>query len=259
VLGRDQQAQWDCEGFFVVKDFADAGTRERMLETILGLVRQDGTGGDIAPAYVVPEGVLQVEAERPEDCVSKVFRVHREVPVFRGFVRQPRLVELIGGILGPDVDCFLSQFIFKLPGALGQPWHQDAFYFPFDRGPQVGAWLALTETTPENGPLWVLPRSHTEPLHDVVPDPREHANMAYVEIVDHDTSAAFPVLLKPGDLIVFHSHLFHKSSDNTSGDTRAAMVYHFGAGGTVDHSQEKWGFRPPNVDWMPVRRSSRPL
>ena len=258
MLASDQQAQWEREGFFVVKDFADAATRERMLETILVLVRRADAGGDIAPAYVVPESVLQAEARRPEDRVSKVFRVHRQVPVFHDFVRQPRLVELLGGILGPDVDCFLSQFIFKLPGALGQPWHQDAFYFPFDRGPQVGAWLAVTETTAENGPLWVLPRSHTEPLHDAVPDAREHANMAYVEIVDHDTSAAFPVLMDPGDLIVFHSHLFHKSSDNVADYMRAAMVYHFGAGGTVDQSEEKWGFRPPNVDWMPVRRGSGP-
>ncbi|MBW2282112.1 MAG: phytanoyl-CoA dioxygenase family protein, partial [Deltaproteobacteria bacterium] len=247
------------EGFIVVKDFADAATRERMLDTIVDMVRRADAGEDIAPAYVVPESVLEKEGERPEDRVSKVFRVHREVPVFRDFVCQPRLVDLVGGVLGPDVDCFLSQFIFKLPGALGQPWHQDAFYFPFDREPQVGAWLALTETTPENGPLWVLPRSHTEPLHQAVRDTREHANMAYVEIVDHDTRAAVPVLLDPGDLIVFHSHLFHKSSDNTADYMRAAMVYHFGEGGTVDHSEEKWGVRPPNVDWMPIRRGGSPV
>ena len=258
MLASDLRESWERQGLFIVESFAPAETRKRMLETILELVRRADAGDDILPAYVVPEDAL-AEAERPEARVSKVFRVHRQVPVFNEFVRQPRLVELLGGILGPDVDCFLSQFIFKLPGALGQPWHQDAFYFPFDRGPQVGAWLALTETTPENGPLWVLPASHTEPLHDVVRDTREHANMAYVEIVDHDTSAAGPVLLNPGDLIVFHSHLFHKSSDNTADFMRAAMVYHFGAGGTVDQSEERWGFRPPNVDWMPIRRDAAPV
>jgi ectoine hydroxylase-related dioxygenase (phytanoyl-CoA dioxygenase family) len=258
VLASDQRESWERHGFLVVENFAPAETRKRMFEAVHELVRRADADEAVLPAYVVPEEAL-AEAERPEDRVSKVFRVHREVPVFNEFVRQPRLVELLGGILGPDVDCFLSQFIFKLPGALGQPWHQDAFYFPFDRGPQVGAWLALTETTPENGPLWVLPGSHTEPLHDAVRDTREHANMAYVEIVDHDTSTAFPVLLNPGDLVVFHSHLFHKSSDNTADFMRAAMVYHFGAGGTVDQSEEKWGFRPPNVDWMPIRRDGNPV
>ena len=73
-------------------------------------------------------------------------------------------------------------------GALGQPWHQDAFYFPFDRRPQVGVWLAVTEATLENGPLWVLPGSQREPIHPVEPDRREHAQMGYVEITDHDMS-----------------------------------------------------------------------
>lgn len=253
MLTSDQRAQWERQGFFVVEQFAASETCEQMFQSIYELVRRADAAQDIRPSYVVPEKAL-ASAERPEDRVSKVFRVHRQVPVFNEFVCQARLVELLGGILGADVDCFLSQFIFKLPGALGQPWHQDAFYFPFDRSPQVGAWLALTQTTAENGPLWVLPGSHTEPLHDAVEDTREHANMAYVEIVDHDTSAAVPVLLNPGDLILFHSHLFHKSSDNTADFMRAAMVYHFGAGGTVDGSEEKWGFRPPNVDWMPIRR-----
>jgi ectoine hydroxylase-related dioxygenase (phytanoyl-CoA dioxygenase family) len=100
----------------------------------------------------------------------------------------------------------------------------------------------------------VLPSSHTEPVHPVVADRREHANYAYVEIVDHDTSQAIPVLMTAGDLLVFHSHLFHKSTDNTSTRSREAMVYHYGEAGTVDHSEERFGFVPPNIDWMPVYR-----
>jgi ectoine hydroxylase-related dioxygenase (phytanoyl-CoA dioxygenase family) len=150
--------------------------------------------------------------------------------------------------------CFLSQFIFKHPGALGQPWHQDAFYFPFDRGPQVGAWIAVSPATRENGPLWVLPGSHREPVHAIEPDSREHANYAYVEITDHDMSDAIPVLMNAGDLLLFHSHLMHESTDNTSREMRAAMVYHFAAAGTLDESKANWGFVPPNIGWMPVRR-----
>ena len=32
------------------------------------------------------------------------------------------------------------------------------------------------------------------------------------------------------------------------------MVYHYAEAGTIDQSEERWGFTPPNVDWMPVRR-----
>lgn len=58
---------------------------------------------------------------------------------------------------------FQSQFIWKNPGAWGQPWHQDTYYFHFDKGPHIGVWLALTEATVENGCLSVLPGTHRDP------------------------------------------------------------------------------------------------
>ena len=161
---------------------------------------------------------------------------------------QPDLVASVQHLLGTDIDCFLSQFIFKNPGAWGQPWHQDAFYFPFDRGPQVGVWLAVTEATLDNGCLHVVPGSHREPLHEHLLDRRPDANQGYVEILDHDMSGEPPVIMAAGDLLVFHSHLMHRSKDNNSDGIRAAMVYHFGERGTVDLAE-----RPaPINDWMSV-------
>jgi ectoine hydroxylase-related dioxygenase (phytanoyl-CoA dioxygenase family) len=45
---------------------------------------------------------------------------------------------------------------------------------------------------------------------------------------------AEPVLMHPGDLLVFDSHLMHRSTDNVSDGIRAAMVYHYAATGTVE-------------------------
>jgi ectoine hydroxylase-related dioxygenase (phytanoyl-CoA dioxygenase family) len=259
-MDETQRDDWGRRGFVRIPQFADAAAIAGMRDAVREIIREADDGRSIAPAYIMEEKkVLEREGDGiaslpPEDRVSKVFRVHRQIPVFHAFARNPALLALVASLLGRDLDCFLSQYIFKLPGALGQPWHQDSFYFPFDRGPQVGIWLALTDATLDNGPLWVLPGSHTERVHDVVADRREHANYAYVEIVDHDTSDAIPVLMDAGDLLVFHSHLFHKSTDNTSSRSREAMVYHYAAAGTVDQSKERFGFVPPNVDWMPVYR-----
>ena len=253
TLRDDQRECWERDGFCIAQGFASSDLLREMEESIVAMVRRDDAGESFGDGYVVPEKSL-ASAARPEDRTSKVFRVHRDQPVFHAFACEPTLLELVADLIGPNLDCFLSQFIFKLPGALGQPWHQDAFYFPFDRGPQVGAWLAVTDAVPENGPLWVLPGSHREPVHAVVPDPRDHAGPAYVEIVDHDMSGAVPVLMAAGDLLLFHSNLMHKSTDNESAMRRAAVVYHYAAAGTVDRSFERWGVRPPNVDWMPVRR-----
>jgi phytanoyl-CoA hydroxylase len=256
-LTTDQRECWNANGYLIVKAFASSTLLESMLTSVRKLVRRVESGEDIRPILVQPETAL-LSADAPlENRTSKVFRVHREDEVFAGFAREPHLLSMVADLLGPDLDCFLSQFIFKHPSAIGQPWHQDAYYFPFDRTPQVGAWLAVTQATLENGPLWVLPGSHREPVHAVEPDPRPGANLGYVEIVDHDTRAEIPVLLDAGDLLLFHSHLFHRSTDNRSEGMRAAMVYHYAEGGTVDRSAEKLGYSAPNIDWMPVLRDRK--
>ena len=44
--------------------------------------------------------------------------------------------------------------------------------------------------------------------------------------------------MDPGDLLLFDSHLMHRSTDNESDGIRAAMVYHYAAAGTVDRTVE---------------------
>ena len=42
--------------------------------------------------------------------------------------------------------------------------------------------------------------------------------------------------MSAGDLLLFDSHLMHRSTDNRSDGRRAAMVYHYARAGTVDHT-----------------------
>ncbi len=61
--------------------------------------------------------------------------------------------------------------------------------------------------------------------------------------------------MQPGDLLVFDSHLMHRSTDNDSDRWRAAMVFHFAAAGTVDRTEEVRGWSSPVNDWIPVIRA----
>jgi ectoine hydroxylase-related dioxygenase (phytanoyl-CoA dioxygenase family) len=233
-LTREQRAQYDEQGFVRLRGFTGPEVCERMLERVVALARAHAGGDRDAPGLVLPEANLAGSGGNPEDLVSKIFRLHRD-GVFAAFAADPRVTGSLVDLIGPRLDCFLSQFIFKNPGAWGQPWHQDSFYFAFEPArPIIGAWLAVTEATLENGCLHVLPGSHREPVHEHVPDRRPNANLGYVEIVDHDMAAAEPVLMDPGDLLLFDSHLMHRSTDNWSEGIRAAMVFHYAATGTVD-------------------------
>ena len=249
---------FDKQGYVLVKGLGSTDTCREMAARVEALTRSHSLGQSIGDAYVVEEKALK-DSPDPVLRLSKLFRLHREEPVFYDWIRLPEVTQIAQQIIGGNIDCFLSQFIFKHPGAMGQPWHQDRYYFNFDRSNQVGIWLAITEAHADNGPLWILPGSHREPVHAVVKDARENANDFYVEIVDHDMSNAECVLMEPGDVLFFHSHLMHKSTDNLSQDRRAAMVFHFGESGTIDHNLELYGRTAPNIDWVPVLRDGETI
>jgi phytanoyl-CoA hydroxylase len=250
-------SSYERDGFTRIDGFADAAVCVTMLARAAELAQHAAAGDDISPAFVMAEEQADFAAKdaSPEQVTSKIFGVARDT-IFEAFAMSDDVVDLVEPILGSaDIDCFLSQFIFKNPGAWGQPWHQDSFYFPFEPArPIVGVWLAVTEATLQNGCLHVLPGSHLERVHNHVPDRRPNANYGYTEIVDRDTSDSVPVLMDVGDLLLFDSHLMHRSTDNETDGIRAAMVYHYALAGSVDHTEQLRGYTIN--DWMPVRRAS---
>src|SRR6266446_5176395 len=197
MLSAEQKREWNERGFFIIRGFADEALCRAMLDRVVEITRLDARGGHVDNVVVMPEKKENSEAREPEEFIAKVFRLHRD-SVFKEFVERKDLLDLISGIIGPEIDCFLSQFIFKNRGAMGQPWHQDSFYFPFDKTPQVGVWLAVTKATLENGCLHVVPGSHQEPVHAHGKPRRPESLYGYMEILDYDMSSAVQVLMEPG-------------------------------------------------------------
>ncbi|HUD50140.1 phytanoyl-CoA dioxygenase family protein [Parvibaculum sp.] len=262
MLTEDQSKAWERDGFFVIRGYADPEIGLRMEREVVDAIRREPPELHQGEVGYVAEGTLLIQPEaksmtrtgHPEDLISKIFNPHLSGTA-KEFAFGEGAADIVSDLLGPDIDIFQSQFIFKNPGAWGQPWHQDSFYFPFDQQPQVGLWLAISEATLENGCLSVLPGSHREPVHAHVPDGRLGANQGYQEIVDHDMSGAVPMLMQPGDLLVFHSFLMHRSEDNRSSSRRSAMVYHYGRAGTKMLRELSLAQNFINR-WMPVRRAA---
>jgi hypothetical protein len=258
-------AAWQTDGFFTVPGMVSRAEVTAIEDEIIGAVRADPPAdhtGKVA-YFMGPNLLTHLEtaaspsAANPEDYVSKVFNCHAEGAT-RRLAEREDITALVAEILGDDIDCFQSQFIFKNPGVVGQPWHQDSFYFAFDRQPQVGVWVALSEATLQNGCLWVAPGSHASGrIFKHIPDRRPEANRGYLEIVDQDTSNEIPCLMSPGDVLFFHSFLMHQSRDNVAPERRAAMVFHYGRAGTrlTDPGRAEALARVNR--WIPVRRAER--
>ena len=246
----DQKNSWNDFGYILIPSFVDEKFCDEMNKEVTNIIKSIIPEESAFSHAYAGDGHIAIREMKPtedpksiEDEISKLFRIHSR-GIFNEFINNQVLCDILEDILGPNVDCFLSQFIFKNPGAWGQPWHQDSSYFPFDREPQVGAWLATSEATLENGCLVILPGSHKEHLHEHLPDDRKGSNYGYTEIKDHDFSQETPMTLNTGDLLLFHSFLMHKSYDNNSQARRTAMVYHFAETGTdfgpVDSPTNEW-------------------
>lgn len=259
---KDMQRQWDEKGFFILRGLVspeDAAAIEQ--ETIATIrahpphehrgERCDNPGNDL---LIFPEPEPSPTAVNPEDWVAKVFNCHTEGAT-RLVAESEAITDVVASILGDDIDCFQSQFIFKNPGVIGQPWHQDSYYFRFDKEPQAGVWLALSRATLENGCLWVLPGSQRGPVFEHIPDTRPGASQGSKEIVSEDASGREPVVMEPGDVLFFHSYLMQMSTDNVADERRAAMVYHYGRAGSKALSPNVETALAPVNRWLPVRRA----
>jgi ectoine hydroxylase-related dioxygenase (phytanoyl-CoA dioxygenase family) len=137
-LTERQRDEWTSNGFVVLNRFVEPATTDELLRAAVAMADRGDAGSSIGNAYTVRESALVAPGKPLSAQLSKIFRVHRTEPVFRRFALRADVLAPIRALLGDDVDCFLSQFIFKLPGALGQPWHQDAFYFPHEGHRQWG-------------------------------------------------------------------------------------------------------------------------
>ena len=76
----------------------------------------------------------------------------------------PRLLDPVEDLLGPDFFLWGSQFFVKEPGdERVTPWHQDAQYWPLRPLRAVTVFIAMTDCDRENVCLRVVPGTHRGP------------------------------------------------------------------------------------------------
>jgi len=103
-------------------------------------------------------------------------------------------------------------------------WHRDIRYWSFEREDLVSLWLALGEETPENGALWLVPRSHTMAFGAERFDAQKFFRTDGEEgaqVVRRAVSAP----LAPGDALFFHCNTLHSAGTNRGGAVKFSLVY----------------------------------
>ncbi|GGS43610.1 phytanoyl-CoA dioxygenase family protein [Streptomyces violaceus] len=158
-------------------------------------------------------------------------------------VSDPHLVDIAEFFLGPDLACFTAHYICK-PPYNGQPvlWHQDGAYWALEPMEALTVWLAVDESTTENGCLRMIPGSHQLPLHQ--PSVRtDEPNMLF-STSDEDLVREWArkcgivdIELQPGDVSIHHPRLLHCSEANTSAKRRCGLDIGYISTSTRIHSE----------------------
>ena len=146
-------------------------------------------------------------------------------PLFK-LCLSPTILDAVEPLLGPDILMFYTFMIAKPPGTGAEvPWHQDGHYSPHRPLNGLSVWIALDETSPENGCLRFIPGSHRTGL---IPHYKENRkDVSTNHNIDHqyfDPDSAVDACLKPGQFTMHGVFTIHGSNANSAGRRRAGFV-----------------------------------
>lgn len=148
-------------------------------------------------------------------------------PFWVRLVADDRLLDIVERFIGPNIALFASHYFAKPPhDGLPVLWHQDGSYWPLDPCEVVTLWLAVDDSTPENGCLRVIPGTHTLAFQEHVKDTSVE-NVLSSGIAGVDERSAVDVILKAGDVSVHHPNLIHGSDANTSDKRRCGLTIRY--------------------------------
>jgi non-heme Fe2+,alpha-ketoglutarate-dependent halogenase len=155
---------------------------------------------------------------------------HMLLPWLADTVREPRILDAVEGVLGPNLLCWASGFFWKQPQDPAYiSWHQDSTYWGLSHPDIVTAWVAFTPSTPESGCMRVVPGTHKR-------DQVAHRDTFAAEnllsrgqeiAVDVNEEDAVDVVLQPGQMSLHHVRLFHGSEPNRADHPRIGYAIRY--------------------------------
>jgi len=226
-LTADQVAQFHQDGYLLLRGGVAPADCELMLAVTLDHLRravppleyEAEVGYDGAPASLDAPGGRTARRLR---------NAWQRDACFRDWASDPRLVASLAQLLGEDVVLTLAHHncvMTKHPDfGTATGWHRDIRYWSFTRPDLVSVWLALGHEDADNGALKFIPGSHRIPL---APGQMDALDFLRPELPENQALFAQGVtpVLERGDVVLFHSKLFHSAGRNNSRDMKASVVF----------------------------------
>lgn len=229
-LTENELAQYERDGFLVFDNFLDTDTVHRFRDDLRAYERND--------SVLRSEGTI---TEPGKQEIRSIFGIHQLSERFDRLTRDPKILDMVHQLLGSDAYIHQSRINFK-PGFHGKgfDWHSDFETWHAEDGmPRMRAVsfsIALTDNTPFNGPLMLVPGSHKTfiPCVGRTPEDNYQSSLKKQElgvpnaqdlrrIVDeHGIKAPTG---PAGSLIIFECNTLHASNANMSPWPRSNLFF----------------------------------
>lgn len=170
------------------------------------------------------------EGKRPEEMDVP----HFQDPWLFRYLTNSRVLDVIEAFIGPDIILWSSHFIAK-PGGNGRavPWHTDGAYWQGRLSPMnvITLWLAVDESSVENGCMRVLPGSHKaiQTAIDAYQPVDKQKNVFHSRIPPEliDESQAVDLELAVGECHFHDALTIHGSNPNPSPKRRCGYTMRY--------------------------------
>lgn len=183
------------------------------------------------------------ESTDPDSVLFHALGAWRITDAFHDVLWNPAFVMAASQLLGNRAVRFWHDQLFCKPAHHGGvvAWHQDYSYWT-RTGPiqHLTCWIALDDSTVENGCLYYIPKSQNWGLLDK-PELAGDMNgiMDYLTEEQKDQFNPVAIELKAGYGTFHHPLLVHGSYENKSNRSRRAFVLNVFADGTASNSDEE--------------------
>jgi ectoine hydroxylase-related dioxygenase (phytanoyl-CoA dioxygenase family) len=178
---------------------------------------------------------------------------------FLDLARDPRIVDLVAGVIGDDIVLW-GCHVFCKPAGDGYetPWHPDGHYWPIRPLANCTVWVALEPSTIENGCLRVIPRSHrAHVLHEHLHEDRSDLTLSQrMAAGTFDEAQAVDIELEAGQMSLHDVYMIHGAQPNRSRNRRTGVALRYMPATSVfDRALNPVGGR----SGVPVDFTRRPL
>lgn len=144
---------------------------------------------------------------------------------------EPGILNVVEGILGPDILIYAVEFFIKEPKTRHKvTMHQDLTYWGLGATSEmVTAWLALSPATRQSGCMDFVRGSHKNPIlphKDSFAEDNllSRGQEVQVHVAEQDKTS---IEIQPGEISLHHGLTIHGSGPNISDDRRIAAVIRY--------------------------------